>query len=361
MAVNNEAGNLLGFVASVTGEQNLRVEENLGDGFVRLRVAEAERRQAKHDIRCIEDVVIEMLRNARDARARKIFVATTRDANTRTLVMIDDGDGIPAHMQDRIFDARVTSKLETIHTDRWGVYGRGMALFSVRENVSSAKVVTSTPGLGTSLCVVSDATKLSERADQSTWPTVGTDDDGQTSVVRGPHNIVRTCCEFAVEERGVCEVYLGSPSEIAATLRDRCRLDDESRHLFVDDIAELPVCERLYAASDASDFMEIAASLGLVISERTAHRILSGQIKPLRSVLARLMHRSDPSTPAEVDLMKDRRGLKVSSDDLGEFSRMMERDFSYLADRYYLSLSAAPHVRVTKNRILVSFDLDKPD
>ena len=73
------------------------------------------------------------------------------------------------------------------------------------------------------------------------------------------------------------------------------------------------------------------------------------------------MHRSDPSTPAEVDLMKDRRGLKVSSDDLGEFSRMMERDFSYLADRYYLSLSAAPHVRVTKNRILVSFDLDKPD
>ena len=44
---------LVGFVASMGGERSLRVEENLGEGYVRLRVAEAERRQAKHDIRCI--------------------------------------------------------------------------------------------------------------------------------------------------------------------------------------------------------------------------------------------------------------------------------------------------------------------
>ena len=62
---------LLGFVASMGGERALRVEENLGEGYVRLRVAEAERRQAKHDVRCVEDIVIEMLRNARDAGARQ--------------------------------------------------------------------------------------------------------------------------------------------------------------------------------------------------------------------------------------------------------------------------------------------------
>ena len=52
---------------------------------MRLRVAEAERRQAKHDIRCIEDVVIEMLRNARDAGARHIYVASSREGDTRTI------------------------------------------------------------------------------------------------------------------------------------------------------------------------------------------------------------------------------------------------------------------------------------
>ena len=76
MAGAPAAQDLVGFVSSMGGERALRVEENLGEGFVRLRVAEAERRQAKHDVRCIEDVVIEMLRNARDAHASHIYVAT---------------------------------------------------------------------------------------------------------------------------------------------------------------------------------------------------------------------------------------------------------------------------------------------
>ena len=130
---------LASFVEATCGNGALRVEENLGAGYVRLRVAEAERRQAKHDIRCIEDVVIEMLRNARDAGARHIYVASSREGDTRTIVMLDDGSGIPANMHDRIFEARVTSKLESVHVDRWGVHGRGMALFSVRENVESAR------------------------------------------------------------------------------------------------------------------------------------------------------------------------------------------------------------------------------
>ncbi|MCL2750722.1 MAG: ATP-binding protein, partial [Coriobacteriia bacterium] len=38
---------LIEFVEQLSGEVHLRVEESLGSGFVRLRSAEAERRQAK--------------------------------------------------------------------------------------------------------------------------------------------------------------------------------------------------------------------------------------------------------------------------------------------------------------------------
>ena len=150
---SEEGSNLVDFVVSMGGEKSLRVEENFGDGFVKLRVSEAERRQAQHDIRCIEDVVVEMLRNSRDAGARHIYVATYRDGDTRYLTMLDDGSGIPESMQDRVFDARVTSKLESVHMDRWGVHGRGMALFSVKENAQEARVVSSAPEKGASINV----------------------------------------------------------------------------------------------------------------------------------------------------------------------------------------------------------------
>ena len=73
ISLNNmsDANELISFIASMSGEGNLRVEENLGEGYVRLRVSEAERRQAKHDIQHVEDIVIEMLRNARDAGATR--------------------------------------------------------------------------------------------------------------------------------------------------------------------------------------------------------------------------------------------------------------------------------------------------
>ena len=235
-------GGLADFVSSMGGDRALRVEESLGEGFVRLRVAEAERRQAKHDVRCVEDAVMELLRNARDAGARHIYVATSREGDLRTVTMLDDGSGIPADMHERIFEARVTSKLETVHMDRWGIHGRGMALFSIRENAVSAEVVSSAPGKGTSIRVVTDVNGLAERADQSSWPSVGVDEDGCETCVRGPHNIVRTCCEFALEERSTCEVYLGSPAEAAATARARAaRSVDGADLLFMDSLDRLPM------------------------------------------------------------------------------------------------------------------------
>ncbi len=359
------ASDLAGFVSTMGGDRALRVEESLGEGFVRLRVAEAERRQAKHDVRCVEDALIEMLRNARDAGARHIYVATSREGDRRTTCVLDDGSGIPEDMHDRVFEARVTSKLESVHMDRWGVHGRGMALFSIRENAVSAEVMSSAPGKGCALRVVTDATVLPERADQSSWPALGVDEEGNETCVRGPHNIVRTCCEFALEERGTCEVYLGSPAEVAATARARARQTVEGADLlFLDSLDELPVVERLRAASDARELREQATALGLEMSERTAHRIVSGQIPPVRSVLARLTRSSagpGATTTREVDLARDRRGLRLAPADVDEFSRVMERDFGLLADRYYLSLAGEPRVRVTGSRLTVTFDLRPSD
>ena len=171
-----------------------------------------------------------------------------------------------------------------------------MALFSVKENAVSAAVASSGVGLGSSIKVVTDATQLSERRDQSTWPFVGVDEDGVQSCVRGPHNIIRTCCDFALEERGTCEVYLGSPAEIAATARMRAASSvDGADLLFIDSLSELPVLERLKVAADASELLDVCRALGLEMSERTAHRIVGGQIKPLRSVLSRLTHKAEPA------------------------------------------------------------------
>ncbi len=355
---------LISFIASMTGEGNLRVEENLGEGFVKLRVSEAERRQAKHDIQHVEDVVIEMLRNARDAGASKIYVAMQKEEGVRTLLFFDNGVGVPEHMRERIFDARVTSKLETMKMDRWGVHGRGMALFSIRQNCTSAHVVASGSRLGSSFRIVVDTTSLPERTDQSTWPAAARGDDGVVVCTKGPHNIIRTSCEFALEELHGCDVYLGSPTEIAATLYAHASSSvDASTYLFTDDPDELPVVDRLGYAADASDFIDIAHGIGIEVSERTAHRILSGLIQPLNSVSSRLLRERGATSrkPAEVDLVRDRRGLKISSDDLDRFTRSVERCFTDLADRYYLSCSSEPKVRVTRDRITISFDIGKDD
>ncbi|GHU10212.1 hypothetical protein FACS1894185_1070 [Betaproteobacteria bacterium] len=369
---------LIQFVEQLSGEVHLRVEENLGSGFVRLRSAEAERRQAKHDIRWVEDIVIELLRNARDAGAQTIFVATTRDGDERLLTVLDDGAGIPATMQQTVFEPRVTSKLDTMVMDNWGVHGRGMALYSIKANTLEARVVDSALDLGTAILVRADTKQLAEKHDQSSLPTVEKDEDGNQRAARGPHNIVRTVAEFALDNQSAGRqnivVYFGSPAEITATLMDYGhRQLKREELLFCKDVNLLPVTQRLAASGDALDLEAMAAKIGLGISERTAHRILAGQIEPLRPLLKRILYgnaaggaagNAGNASSVGVDgvgaaLSKDIRGLKVSKDDLDVFSRSMEEAFEQLAERYYLSLSDLPKVSIKGDTITVKFHIEK--
>ncbi len=352
---------LLSFVSAVSGDAYVKVEENLGDGFVRLNVSEAERRQAKHDIRRFEDVVVELLRNSRDAHARRIFIANSREGDSRLMTVIDDGVGVPPHLHATIFEPRVTSKLETMVTDRWGVHGRGMALFSVCSNMKEARVVASDANRGMALSVVSDTAQLAERADQSTWPAVVPGEDGRAAVGTGPHNIIRRVVEFALEHPEV-EVFLGTPTEIVTTLHDIAKRElDAARLLFCDDPELLAVWQRPAVCADAAELVDVSRSIGLTVSERTGHRVLAGDASPLESVLR--MVAPPPEQPAvrHPDIYRDRRGLKIHHTDLAAFRRGLEDAFDVVGERYFVHLKGEPKVVVGRDTISVRFDIDKED
>lgn len=150
-------------------------------------------RQAKHDIQHVEDIVIEMLRNARDAGADKVYLATTKEDGVRTLVFLDNGSGVPQDMQERIFDARVTSKLESMKMEPLGRSRSWHGIVFDQAEHRRGPRGTSGVDLGSAFKVSVAADRLSERADQSSWPQAVKDEDGRYVCARGPHNIIQRC------------------------------------------------------------------------------------------------------------------------------------------------------------------------
>ena len=345
---------LLNFVSSLTGGDGMRVEESLGSGYVRLRVSEAERRQAKHDIRCVEDAVIELLRNARDAGARHIFVATSREGDLRTVIVVDDGSGIPSHMQQRVFEARVTSKLDTLTMDQWGVHGRGMALFSIKECAQNARVCWSAPGAGCALEACFDVNEIAERADQSSWPQVVTEKGKR--VVRGPRNIIRTCTEFALECEGRCNVYVGSSSEILASMR---WVGERDTSPILDESLERVTVQAARCA-DARELAEFGSKLGMNLSTRTTHRIIKGQIERQRNICS-IVAPQKSQTGARKASNGDMRTPTLSEEDRAAFTATMESAFKDLGERYYVRLVGTPSVRMSAGRLVVTFEFNEAD
>ena len=327
-----------------------------------MRTSEAERRQAAQDIKCTEDIVIELLRNARDAGAKHIFVATTTDQNKRHLIVIDDGSGIPVKMHEKIFEPRVTSKLDTSHMDKWGLHGRGMALFSVHENAEEARVVCSEPDKGTSIGVVTDTNMLGEKTDQSSFPEFIMT-DGATVSVRGPRNINRCVCEFALEENGVCDVYLGSPSEIIAVLYEygRATLNKLDR-LFTKDANALPVVKRLGLAADPEDLAVKAKEIGLDVSERTARRIMNESIDPAPNVLSRVrITQSSVPVKNKRKHATSRQGIRITADEKSIVGNAALKGFSEIAGNYYLESDVEAKVQVSGSVLRISIPLIEED
>ena len=353
------SGSLEQFVESVQGGSHLRIETDFGDGFVRLRTSEAERRQAAQDITCCEDIVLELLRNARDAHATRIYLAITHESSTRKLSCIDNGDGIPASMHKLVFEPRVTSKLDTSHRDKWGYHGRGMALYSIKVNSEDAKISWSSPGLGTAVTTDVDTTKVSERTDQSTFPTFTLGEAGCVNV-RGPKNILRTACEFALEEHASCEVFVGSPTEILAALYAHGSLElTPIEKAFASHDQQLPLDKRVASCPDAESLAACAAELGLTVSERSARRVIDGQILEAESMLARI--RIDSPATRERDNTSEvnstHRNIRLTKQERDALASSIYQEFSELAEKYYLDSDVDIRIRARRDRLTIDIPI----
>lgn len=353
------------FVEAVCGPSSLRIEEDLGAGYVRLRSSEAERRQALQDIRTVEDAVIELLRNARDAGAKHIFLASQKNDQTRTVLMIDDGSGIPTGMHEKIFQPRVTSKLDSSVMDRWGIHGRGMALYSIAMNAKAAEVCASDVGLGAALAVTADLHELREKTDQSTFPRFEQIDEA--FAMRGPRNILRTAAEFAFEHREDLSVYCGSPAEIAAVLYEYGRTTTTpSQRAFRQDIHDVELVKRLGYALDPAEFAAIASSLGLDLSERTCRRIMESTSPLIPSLMERIAAESFPSGSSRARSKGGQRSLarskrsgrtRLDREDLDDLAAEISRSYATLAEKYYLDGTIEPVVRQSRDALIVEIPL----
>lgn len=341
----DDSHDLVDFIENSIGDEHIRVDEDFGGGFVRLKSSEAQKRQAAQDIRCSEDILIELLRNSRDAGASVIFIATTKSDDKRSIVVIDDGAGIPHEMFDRVFEPRVTSKLDTSHMDNWGLHGRGMALYSIEVNTDSSEVVCSEVGYGCAIKVVSDTSKLDEKVDQSTFPRFELVDSKH--MMRGPKNLIRTAVEFALEHRSDVNVFMGSPAEILSTIYSYgCSTIPAAKRAFTSNREQEKLFKRASFSADPASLVSAAADIGLDVSERTARRVIDGKIKSLPTLMDLLSSKAFPKqgsqkssgSPKKVDRIADGhlRTIHPSDEDVVRFRSDIAAAFCDMAERYYL-------------------------
>lgn len=351
---------LVDFISSITGEERLRIEENLPHGFVRLKIAEAERRQAEHDIRSVEDIVIELVRNSRDAGAHNVLVALRKESGRyRRITVLDDGCGIHGDMHQLIFEPRVTSKSEEFQVDRYGVHGRGMALFSIRSRAEDVQVQSSVPGKGTAIALTVDTSEVTERSDQATVPRLETV-DGVEELGPGPHNVPRALLEMSVDSPGI-SLYMGSFAEVLATLR---RLSVKAG------VKEESLWQGLCEVDDARELMETSERwLGLPVSERSAYRVLKREIPPLSTIYQAAPRETSgaavddgPSTtPPRAATRRRNPVRRILSEDLEEIGSEASRAIEPVIGRYYMKTAGPPSVRRGRGKLIISIHVTGED
>jgi hypothetical protein len=223
---------------------------DLGSGFARLTGLEGARRNPSR-LRYVEDALVELLRNARDAGASSIYVAwTLKSRRYRVLTVIDDGGGIPETHKDLIFEPGVTSRhlrpLSDPHDPNLTPHGAGLSLYHIKNAAVSVEITsTSSP---TAIRVSFDTEAVPERTLQS-------------SSRPSRSNLQATLQHFAGETSPT--LYHGSPARILASLLHN--------HI-------------IRQRASASELREVAGELGLDVSLRTAQRVWRGDVEPVGAV-----------------------------------------------------------------------------
>ena len=226
---------------------------DLGAGFARLTGVEGARRGPSR-ITHVEDALLELARNARDAGAARIYVASTlKDRRFRTLTVIDDGHGIPESHRDLILEPGVTTRHLNPVTEPGdpSTHGAGLSLYQIKNHSLETRVLsTSSP---TSIQATFDTNNLPERTLQS-------------STRPSKSNLRATLERFTATTNAQSprlHSYYGPPGRILATLLYH-RIIPKQR--------------------DSAGLREAAFGLGLGVSVRSVQRILRGEVWPVEEV-----------------------------------------------------------------------------
>lgn len=233
---------------------------DLGAGFARLLGAEGLRRSPGR-LRSVEDALFELLRNSRDAGARNVYVASSLNARRyRTLVVIDDGHGIPGTHKHLVFEPGVTTRhLDPVPeapppdpAQAGAPHGAGLSLYHIKNAALSAEVLsTSSP---TVIKAVFDTRSLPEKSLQSGARPSKT-------------NLPATLARFAVATSpNPPRLYHASPAGILSRL-----LQDRIIHTSGQS-------EGGGRRGGAGRVREAAVSVGLEVSLRTVQRVLAGEV-----------------------------------------------------------------------------------
>ena len=354
----DDGDKIIDFISSLESKKFLKIEKDLGEGFFRLNTSEAQKRQARHDIKCVQDCVVEMLRNSRDAGAKKIFISSAKKSDGyRVFRIIDDGVGIPKQVHEAVFEPRVTSKIKKIIEDRYGVHGRGMALYSIDSSPASIELLHSAKTLGSVFRLEIDTSKLTEKRDQSTFPKVKKGEDGLE--IRGPRNVVRLLVEFFIDFPDVA-IYHGSPSDILATMIVLGRNYIDNNQVSPEAV---PFWARL-SESDTSDELVFNAKrlFDLEISSRNAHRIMSGEITPLGPIgLDDIKEKGKTGKPIDIFFNDKNLTKNILSEDIEEFTQAIKQKFRVLEEKYFIKLLEEPEVTSGKRKITIRLSLTTDD
>ena len=227
---------------------------DLGSGFARLTGPEGARR-GPSPITHVEDALLELLRNARDAGASRVFVASTLTGRRfRTLTVIDDGRGIPEPFAALVFEPGVTTRHLNPVSDPTAPtashHGAGLALFHVKQAAVSAEVLS--PSAPTALRATFDTANLPERTLQSASRPSNS-------------NLLATLQSFALTpgRPPPPTLYYGPPARILVTLL--------RNHI-------------IQRGGSSEELRREASRIGLDLSLRTAQRVLRGAVEMVEPV-----------------------------------------------------------------------------
>lgn len=372
------------FLSELKIKDSLNIEEDLGDGYVKLKISEAERRQALQDINCVEDIIVELLRNSRDAGSKNIFIGTKKiEDKRRKIYFIDDGNGIPPNLQKLIFESRVTSKLENGVKDPYGFHGRGMALFSIKLNVDDISIVFSDKSKGASFYIDIDLLKIPEKKDQSVVPQI-IKMDGDLSIIGGVNNIIKTIIEFQLQNKDI-NFFYGSPTQILATMREVLRKDKkydsypkfdrwEKLKNFIGKnkikITEIPVL------TDNYNLMDIISKniFNMDISQRGIQRIIYNEIKalePLKIDLdSNLREQVNNLSEDEVDSKPDKKLMlydesrlasRFKDEEIRCIIKTLEDKIKELGEKYFITTGKNIEYKKANNIIKLLIELKQKE